>query len=493
MTMSDLKSAAARCAARRARRARASAVAVLVVLWPAICAGGPVLERAAKLLGVDRVASIEYRASGRYFQFSQAPAPGAPWPPFDVMDYTATLDYARDQSHVKYRRTQVVEAARARPVPVEQLMDQYVVGEFAWNNAPAATSLPQNAQDRHAEIWGSPHGFVKAALRHGARESAWKGGGAWIRFAIGPHRYEGGIDAAGEVREVRTWVDTTVLGDTPYEFVYFDYQDFDGVRFPTRIERDEGGFPLFRLDVHAVRVNTAAAIAVPAEVAKDPLPAVTVEVTTIAPGVHYFMGGTHHSVVVEQVDHVVVIEAPLDERRSLAVMDKVRELTGGKPIRFVINTHVHFDHAGGLRTYVNAGAEVVTAAANQPYYEAAWAQPRTLNPDSLAKSRLVPRFRTLTDKLVLTDGRRVIEVHAIVGSGHADGFSMVWLPREQLLVEADAWTPASGPASSAVVNPYWRNLDDNIRRLDLPVRLIAPLHGPGLKTIDELRAAISAD
>ena len=112
---------------------------------------------------------------------------------------------------------------------------------------------------------------------------------------------------------------------------------------------------------------------------------------------------------------------------------------------------MHFDHSGGLRTYVDEGATIVTHEMNRPYYEQAWAAPRTLNPDKLAKANKPATFETFTDKHVLTDGRRTIEVHQIAGSGHNDAFAMVYLPAEKILIEVDAWAPPAGNAPPPAV------------------------------------------
>jgi len=90
---------------------------------------------------------------------------------------------------------------------------------------------------------------------------------------------------------------------------------------------------------------------------------------------------SRHSVAIDQADHIVVVDAPLDEERSLAVIAKVKETIPNKPIKYLINTHAHFDHAGGLRTYVYEGATIVTLPMKQAFYERAWRAPRTLHPD----------------------------------------------------------------------------------------------------------------
>jgi glyoxylase-like metal-dependent hydrolase (beta-lactamase superfamily II) len=219
-----------------------------------------------------------------------------------------------------------------------------------------------------------------------------------------------------------------------------------------------------------------------------------VTVEKLADGVYYVKGGSHHSIAIDQKDHVIVVEGPQNEARSSAVIAKVKETIPNKPIKYLINTHAHFDHSGGLRTYVDEGATIVTHEMNRPYYEQAWAAPRTLNPDRLAQSKRTATFETFTDKHVLTDGNRAVEVYQIAGGGHNDAFAMVYLPREKILIEADAYTPAAADAPPpGMPNPFAVNLYDNIMKLKLDVRQIAALHGPRLTTLADLRAFIGQD
>lgn len=452
-----------------------------------------VLERAAARLGVQGgvpLASLEYRASGRYYQFGQAPAPGAPWPEFAVDGYVATLDFARNAVHAKYHRVQVQEPGRARPHS-EQTMDQYARDGVTWNLAPGPVAMPINRVERLAELWGSPQGFIEAALENRARVEPAGDGTARVSFVMDKHRFEGELNRDGELTLFKTIMNSPVLGDTPIEFRYSDYRDFNGVRFPASIERRVAGLPWYQLTVSEVRLNTAPPFDVPAEIAASPEPPVArVEVSELAPGVLLFGGGSHNSVIVEQRAGVLVIEAPHDDARSQDILRHVHERFGDKKILGVINTHAHFDHAGGLRAFVAAGVPVLTHARNAAYYDSAWKQPHTLEPDLLAKSPRPARFETFTDKLLLDDAERPVELHAIEGSGHNDAFAMVYLPKQRLLVEADAWTPTPpGAKPPAVVNPLWINLYENVSRLKLDVERVVPLHGT-VQTFDALRAAI---
>jgi glyoxylase-like metal-dependent hydrolase (beta-lactamase superfamily II) len=350
---------------------------------------------------------------------------------------------------------------------------------MSWNLAPGPTAIPSNLAERNAELWASPQGFIKAALANDAIVSRQGGGRLHVVVKVGEASYEGVINAAGEVLSVRALIDSSVLGDTPMEWRYSHYRDFDGVRFPARIERRIDDLPWYDLSVTAVRINNAAPFTVPAEVVANPAPSMSrIDVTELAPGVFNFGGGSHNSVVIEQAGGIVVVEAPLGEERSLAVIAKVHELFPGRDIIAVINTHAHFDHAGGLRTFVAEGVKVVTHERNAAYYARVWKRPRTINPDRLAASKRKPVFETFTVKHVLADASNPIEIHTIERSGHNDAFAMVYLPSARILIEADAWTPTPpGATPPVVINPLWINLYRNIERLQLDVQRFAPLHG----------------
>lgn len=186
-----------------------------------------------------------------------------------------------------------------------------------------------------------------------------------------------------------------------------------------------------------------------------------------------------------------MIEAPLNEERSLAVIAKAKELIPNKPIKFLVNTHAHFDHAGGLRTFVDEGAAIVTIEPNQAYYQKVWATPHSIKPDHLEASKKAAQFVSFNGKYVLTDGKRPIEIHSIAGNGHNDAFVLAYLPNEKILVEADAYTPtaANAPVPTAL-NPYSVNLYENIQKLNLNVDKIAALHGPRVVTLADLKTVI---
>ena len=135
--------------------------------------------------------------------------------------------------------------------------------------------------------------------------------------------------------------------------------------------------------------------------------------------------------LVEFKDYMAIVEGPLDEERSLAVIAEVKKLVPNKPIRYLINSHHHFDYSGGIRTYVAEGATIVTHEMNRPYYEKTFAMPRTLSPDALSKNPKEAKFETVTDKYVLTDGAHRLELYAAQGNGHNAGLLIAYMPKEK--------------------------------------------------------------
>ncbi len=229
--------------------------------------------------------------------------------------------------------------------------------------------------------------------------------------------------------------------------------------------------------------------------APPPAPTVTVTVDTVAPGVWFLAGQSHHSVAIEMRDHLLLVEAPVSEARTLAVIRRARELRPAKPLRAVINTHHHFDHAGGVRAAMSEELPVVTHTGNVAFFRDLARRRHQIVVDSLAANpRAARRARVegVAAKRVMSDGTRTVEIHHIRGSPHAETLLMVYLPAERLLIEADVYTPpapnAASPPPPAVFAP---NLVENIDRLGLQVDRVVPIHGR-VVPMSDLRAAAQA-
>ncbi|HET9362536.1 MAG TPA: MBL fold metallo-hydrolase, partial [Vicinamibacterales bacterium] len=160
-----------------------------------------------------------------------------------------------------------------------------------------------------------------------------------------------------------------------------------------------------------------------------------------------------------------------------ATIAAVKTLLPSKPIRYVVNTHHHFDHAGGIRGFVAAGIPVVTHQANKPYFERIFKNAFTLEPDRLARAPRPAVLETVADKRVFADAAMTLELHHLRGFLHDEGMLVAYLPRQKLLVQADAFHPRPGAAPLASPSPFTVSLIDNIRRLKLDVERVVHVHG----------------
>ncbi|MGE4160163.1 MAG: MBL fold metallo-hydrolase [Vicinamibacterales bacterium] len=451
------------------------------------CGGTPtatsVLEDAQEAMGTPD--TIQYSGTGVNAFFGQALIAGEEWPLRDLAGYTRTINYEQ--------RSARDEINFAQPVFGGQQQEQLVSGDSAWNAGPNGPA-PQlaTAEERQLLIWMTPHGFLRGAMADSAATLTPGEGNNTVTFtALGKYQVAGTIDANNHVTSVRTTVANPVMGDIPLVANYSGYMDFDGVQFPTRIEIEQGGFPLWQLDVTSVTPGAPADFPVPESVQGATMAPVETASSQLAPGVWHVTGGSHHSVVVEFADYTAVIEAPLTEERSMAVMAEARRLVPEKPIRYLFTTHHHFDHTGGLRTYAAEGVTIVTHQSNVPFFQEVLAAPATVMPDAQASRMQAPILEGVSEKYVLTDGTQTIEVYPTEGDTHTGEYTLIYLPGPRILVEADAFSPGLPDAPvPAMPPPNAVRLADEIARLDLDVATIAPIHGRGAVPMAELNRFI---
>lgn len=451
-----------------------------------------VLDAAATALGAPGVRAIHVAGFGSDYIFGQAYDGQSPWPRFNLPAYAVTIDYTLPALRDDRRRAQALNPPLGggfQPIVGEIRQVWMLNGRDAWDVvgdavAPAAPERDMRTavDGRLAQIWLTPHGFLAGARAHNAT-AATRGDGTARRTIVSftaPSKatFTGTFDDRNLLERVETWVANPVLGDMLYEAVFSDYRLFGSVMFPARIQQRSGGYPVLDVTITTVTPNPTASFDVPAAIRSAPAPVPpAVEAQRLADGV-WLLPGDAKSVAVEFKDHVVVIDAPQTEARSTLVIAAVKKAVPGKPIRYVVNTHHHFDHSGGLRTYAAEGATVITQRDNIPFYEQAWANPRTLGPDALARSGRRATFEGVVGSRMLTDGERTLFLYHYAGNMHNAGMLMAYLPRERILVEADSFTPPAslGAPPTALANlAHWIQA---VERLGLEVSQLVPIHGP---------------
>ena len=466
-----------------------------------------VLQSAAAAMGEP--SNVRYTGAGWVANVGQSYTPNDDWPRFEVTTYTRTIDYEGRSSTEEYTRRQGSYPPQGGGTRLqgEQRRVFLTSGNYSWNmNGASPAPQPAAAEVRQLDIWMSPHGFLKAAATADdvtAMSLMLEGRDLTIVSftAMGRYRVNGTINEDNLVERVQTWVANPIFGDMIYDHRYTEFRDFDGVMFPTVLHSHQGdprihpGHNSMEIRVTDAEFDVGGtALTVPGSV-RQGATSVQVESTELAAGVWRIAGGSHHSVAVAFRDFVAVVEAPQNENRSLAVIAEVRRLIPNKPIRYVVNTHHHFDHSGGLRTYVAQSATVVTHQGNRDFYDDVFFHPgrRMLEPDILSDrmpwfaGNRVPAFETVNEKYVLSDGERTMDFYPVLGLAHNGTMLVAYLPTERILINADLYSPPALGAQPPSANASMRSLAQNIERLNLDVERHVGVHGQVGSHADFLR------
>ena len=491
------------------------------------------LQAAVKAMGDPK--TIQISAAGWSSDIGQTYGLEEDWPHYEVAEYVRTIDYDAKSSQEQFIRKDGSYSRQGRNPRPDQRMNQILSGGYAWNingTTPVPfTNLylggaPWN-DVRQLELALTPHGALKAAVAAGSAATAIKlpivgasdfGLSQWGRTVtivsfpiLGKYKMNLTINDQNLVELVDTWIPNPVYGDMDYEMRYTQYKDFGGVKFPMLLHVHHGDPRLnpahnyYEYKLTSVKINApVTTMPVPEVVRTAVAPPARVESTKLAEGVWLLGGGTHNSMLVEFKDYVAVIEAPNNEARSLAVIAEAERLAPGKQLKYVVNTHHHFDHSGGLRTFLSQGTTIVTHDTNKQYYLDILFSPapRTLYPDRMAEfnpmywiSRRPAPIETVegaantTGKYVVTDGERIVEVIHVQDMAyelgdpslrqghHSEDMLMVYLPKEKILFNADLYSPAAPGAPPAAATAAARTLRENLIKLKIEPERHVPVHG----------------
>jgi glyoxylase-like metal-dependent hydrolase (beta-lactamase superfamily II) len=451
------------------------------------------LDAVAEAMGATTLNSVQFSGSGSVFGFGQAYIPGERWPRFSQRTYRASASYQTPGMRLEQVRAQFEAPPRggaAQPVAGEQTTIQVVSGQHAWSEGGREpVPNPTTVDDRLRQLWATPHGVIKAAIANGGRLE-----GNVVTVTVQGRALTATLNEQNLVERVRYLSTNPVVGDYPIEITYSDYARFGAVQFPTHIVETQDGHPTLDITIQDVTPNAAVALDVPPAVQGAPAPPATPTVTMekLAEGVWYVAAAGIRSWAVEFRDHIVVVEGPTSEARSLAVNGAIAKQVPNKPIRYLVNTHAHYDHAGGVRTYVAQGATIVTHDTNKAFFEQVWARPRTIEPDLLSQSPKPPVFETMTDTKVMSDGARRLELYHVKDSGHNVGMIIAYLPRERLIFWGDGYNPPAGddPRDPARTPEYGIDLYRNITERKLNVERLAPARRRRARPFSNLAKAI---
>jgi glyoxylase-like metal-dependent hydrolase (beta-lactamase superfamily II) len=458
-----------------------------------------VIKAVTNAMGTARLRAVQYTGTGSINPTGQAYTTGGPWPRYTVTKYTMSIDYS-----VPALRQELVRIDDAK-VPRGGGAGGYNPQTFQGGIRPIPGDIIQNntinaraSENAMIQFWLTPHGFLKgiAANMATAKTGTVRGKKTLTFTGFGKFPITATIDDKNLIEKVEALVDIPFTGDTVLDGAYTNYRDLDGIRFPMHILMREGGWPTLEVNVAQVSPNAQAAIDTVARAlstapaAPPAAPAAPPQPVKLADGVWQLTPNGEGSILVEFKDYVVMVEAPGGDAVTAASIAASQRLAPGKPIKYVVNTHHHADHAGGMRAYVAEGIPIITHESHRKYYEEQiFKNPHTIAPDRLARMPRAPMLEFVKDKRVITDGNQALEIYLMKDQPHSEGLLMVYLPKSKLLIQSDAYIPRPGAPPLPSPSPYTTNLVDNITRLKLDVDRVVQVHGGTTPYGEVLQAA----
>jgi glyoxylase-like metal-dependent hydrolase (beta-lactamase superfamily II) len=343
-------------------------------------------------------------------------------------------------------------------------------GTFFQQVTPQQADLSQ-PWGQSLELYITPWGFLKGAAANNATVDRKRVNGksytvlSWSPAVKAPsgksYTVNGYLNDRNLVERVETWLGENIMGDMHIVATYSGWKDFGGTMAPAKVVQTRGGWPFFEVEVMAAKANppdlASLALAPANRVAGPPggPPApgpLTVTTEKLGDGFWRLTTGpgSYDSLLVEFKDYVMMLEAGQNNARSSTYIAEAKKLVPNKPIRYVMNTHPHSDHTGGLPALVAEGATIVTHKNNKEFFERALNTPRTLLDDVLAKNPKKAKVEAVSKKKVYSDGTRTVEMYHIYPAPHSNGLLVAYFPKEKVLFQGDFSVTPGQPANGHV-------------------------------------------
>jgi hypothetical protein len=464
---------------------RRMASGLIALLLSACAPASPeqqVIDDAVEAMGgagrIRDVKALSIQGAGTAPNAGQNRTPDDELPVWKVNEYTRRIDLVNGRTRVQ----QVREAQFLFAGDLVQRQTQGLDGDAAYNVAANGTITRAGdaaARDRRSELLHHPVTFLRTIVDADLTLSNLraKAGERLVDIAMpAGGTMTLGIDSATHLpTRVVSMAANPNMGDVAIETRFSDYEEIDGLQLPRRLTTKMDYYLQLDLQVTKNAVDgDMSELAIPAELkqAKVPEPPpVVVTVEPVATGIWWLAGsGNHRSVVFEFDDHLVLFEAPVNEARTKAVIDKARTLSP-KPLTKAIVSHHHFDHSGGLRAAIAEGLTIVTHRSNEAFFRSLVGRQHTIAPDTLEKVRRLVMFELVDDQLTLKDKSMEVQLYHLLDNPREGTNIYAYVPRDRILVQADLYD------ATWLRHSWGANVLQNLERRGLQIERSVPVHG----------------
>lgn len=484
----------------------------------------PVAQALDKMGGAAAVEAIKtLRVTGTtvFFDPAQSAHPGGEALAGSTSRFVRVVDFATDQVRTEWRADALYPAPRQ--FTYTEILDAsggYVTGvdSFLATRRARETGAHRMSTMRviatRRELARLSPRLLLEIRHHPDRVQALQGetlGGrkaAAVRYRSAGHAFTVVFDpASGLPALIRTRDFDPIQGDQPFDVALSDWRKTGGILYPHKQLATIGTGQVSVTTIDAAEVNPAvdaqafhvptALAALPAGTAPKTLPFQWIlrkqgfnvlldsdavgwdldmpppALAELAPGVHFQSGGGYNSLVVELKDFLVVYDASF-ELQSQSLLQSLQDRFPGKPVRYLVLSHTHFDHAGGLRSFAAAGATIVVGKGGGDYLRRALAHPATLS-GLQWPATLRPEVIEVDGRWSVSDGKRSAQAYTVETS-HSEDMLIGYAPEARIGFVSDLWAPGREPVRSPL-QPGVRDLARAVQRWKLDPLQFAGGHG----------------
>ena len=451
---------------------------------------------------------IRYNSTGVAFEFQEDPEPVNG----KVADYTFTLLYNLDGTqsqqawHVEaeyayattFTFTETIDHTNGKSTGATGTFPTYFAGFGVQGDPMFSTKL---AARQKTLMMSSPLAMAKLILANNSEKGTTYG-------TVKTNFNTSSLGFGGTTPDIELVVNTStklpekaqvlendpLLGDVLYEVIYSDWTTINGIQVPQKLEH--------RLDGNVIRTETFSNLTInPTFNATDltvtandawPYDATQAQYGHLSSQMHfrtimqtfpldfpveyveqtsplalpsepvandndaYRVSGdyqSHYTYAFKVDGGLLIYDSPINDRRSAAVLAKIRSSFSTLPIKYVVNSHNHFDHTGGTRGNLAEGGDLIVGAGTKTFMEGILQRKSTVVPNPI--SGLNVNVIGIADSMVIGTGSEQVNLYTI-STLHAehDDYVVLYKPSTKTLYFND------------LVNPGFINIFANMSAAD---------------------------